>query len=150
MTAREAFLFHRCCSCFVPTAFHIPKHLTHHPILRQRVLTHSAAAHLNTHGGHTHAQRLRNTHAASSPLYKLVRDLATRTVFFFSFHDLVTRSYVSSFHHSTKHPGSLYPCLQQHRAKDFGVFLYGYKWVVRASVHPMLLRVKSTALGVIH
>ena len=156
MMAREAFLFHHCCSCFVPTACHIPKHLTHHPILRQRALTHSAAAHLNTHGGHTHThththtQRLRNTHAASSLLNKLVQDLATRTVYFFFFHDLVTCSYVSSFHHSTKHPGSLYPCLQQHLAKAFGVFLYGYKWVVRASVHPMLLRVKSTALGVIH
>jgi len=34
--------------------------------------------------------------------------------------------------------------------KSHGVFSYGYKWVARAPAHLLLLRVKSTALGVIH
>lgn len=104
----------------------------------------------HTRWPHTHTKTQKHAHSIISIIQTLT-GLGNKDSFFFpSFHDLVTCSYVSSFHHSTKHPGSPYPCLQQHRAKDFGVFLYGYKWVVRASVHPMLLRVKSTVLGVIH
>lgn len=132
MTAQEAFCFH-CFHSFscVPTTLYIPKHLTHHPSLRQCALTHNAAAHIHTHND-----------AETTNFYRTWQQGHF-------FHDWLTCSYISSFHqHQTSRKSA--SSLQQHRAKAFGVFLHGYKWVVRVSVHLLLLRVKSTAQGVIH
>ncbi len=50
---------------------------------------------------HTHTQRCRNTYTTVSSSHNVLQQGRF-------FHALVTCSYVSSFHRSTKHPGSLY------------------------------------------
>lgn len=59
---------------------------------------------------------------------------------------------VTTFPLSTTAPNIQEICIQLATTQSQGlwVFSYGYKWVVRLSVHLLLLRVKSTALGVIH
>ena len=134
MTAQEAFLFHHCCSSLVPTTLHIPKHLTHHPSLRQRALTHNAVVHIHTHTHNSITIRQTFTGLGNKAIFSSSGDLELH--FLFPSHYQTSRKSVSS--------------LEQQRVKAFRVFLYGYKWVVGVSVHLLLLRVKSTALGVIH
>lgn len=69
---------------------------------------------------HTDTQRCRNMHTTVQPFHKLLRDLAQRPFF----HDLVTCNYVSSFHHSTKHPGNLYPACNNTEPRPLGVFIW--------------------------
>lgn len=116
--AQKAFLFHRCGSSFIPTMLHIPKHLTHHLSLRQCGLTHNTAAHIPTYTKMLHTQRCRNMHTKVLPLHKLFQDLETMQFF----HHLVTCSYISSFHHSTKHPGRLYPACTNTEPRPLGCF----------------------------
>lgn len=133
--AQEAFLFHHCCSSsWVPTALCIPKHLTHHRACSIVPWLTMAPTKMQKH---TH-NRITTT--------QTFMDFGKKTSFF-----VVTYSYISSLHSiqcQTSRKSVSSP--QQQGTEAFGVFLYGYIWVVRVSVHLLLVRVKSTTLGVIH
>lgn len=64
---------------------------------------------------HTHTQR---PYTPQCRRHRHYTNLATMPFF----PDLVTSGYISSFHHSTKHPGSVYPACNNTEPRPLGCF----------------------------
>lgn len=108
-------------------------------------LTAPLHTHARTAATHTKKQKHAHNHITITQNFT---GLGNEALFF---QDLVTCSYISSFHHRTKHPGNLYPAWNNTEPRPSGCFYMVINWwLVRESVDFWLFRVKSTALGVIH
>lgn len=78
---------------------------------------------------HTHAHMHAHTHSSNQPHNNIIitqtfQRLANKVIF----HDLVTCSNISSFHHRSKHPGSRCPACNSTEPRPSGCFYMVINW----------------------